>query len=125
MFLNVLSNAIKFTKTGSITITTRIASPSSSSEGETYVTVAILDTGIGVDKSNQSKLFQPFVMADGSRTREFGGAGLGLAISRNLMELMHGSITLSSEGKDRGSTVEIALPVIKTSLLPKPTSSPP
>ncbi len=64
-------------------------------------------------------------MADGSRTREFGGAGLGLAISRNLMELMHGSITLSSEGKDQGSTVEIALPVIKTSLLPKPTSSPP
>jgi len=124
VFLNVLSNAIKFTKTGSITITTRIAAPSSSSEGETYVTVAILDTGIGVDKSNQSKLFQPFVMADGSRTREFGGAGLGLAISRNLMELMHGSITLSSEGKDQGSTVEIALPVIKTSLLPKPTSSP-
>ncbi len=59
VFLNVLSNAIKFTKTGSITITTRIAAPSSSSEGETYVNVAILDIGIGVDKSNQSKLFQP------------------------------------------------------------------
>jgi len=123
VFLNVLSNAIKFTKTGSITITTRIAAPSSSSGGETYVTVAILDTGIGVDKSNQSKLFQPFVMADGSISSEFRGTGLGLAISRNLMELMQGSITLSSEGKDKGSTVEISLPVIKTSLLPKPSSS--
>ena len=125
VFLNVLSNAIKFTKTGSITISTRIAAPSSSSGDETYVTVAILDTGIGVDKSNQSKLFQPFVMADGSTTREFGGTGVGLAISRNLMELMQGSITLYSEGKDKGCIVEITLPVIKTSLLPKLTSSPP
>lgn len=124
VFLNVLSNAIKFTKTGSITITTRIAKPSSS-EGKTYVTVVIKDTGIGVGKSEQSKLFQPFVMADGGRTREFGGAGLGLAISRNLMELMQGSITLSSEGTGKGTTVEITLPVIKTSLLPKSPSSPP
>ncbi|MGK7905206.1 MAG: ATP-binding protein [Hormoscilla sp.] len=122
VFLNVLSNAIKFTKTGGITITTRISAPSSS-EGQTYVTVVIKDTGIGVGKSEQSKLFQPFVMADGSRTRQFGGAGLGLAISRNLMELMQGNITLSSEGTEKGSTVEVSLPVMKNSPLPKSSLS--
>lgn len=159
VLLNVVGNAVKFTNSGSITISTRIeptpetAVPSlkgrplqssgsidsgdfpprkekggvSSRENRTkdaslvpdasQVVVTVKDTGIGIDPTQQHKLFRPFVMVDGSTTRQFGGTGLGLAISRNLMELMQGSITLSSEGEGQGTTVEITLPMIEQSRL--------
>lgn len=76
-----------------------------------HVSVVVEDTGIGIEPSQQDKLFNPFVMVDGSTTRKFGGTGLGLAISRNLMELMRGSISLFSAGEGKGTTVKITLPV--------------
>ena len=75
------------------------------------VTIVVEDTGIGIDPTQQDKLFNPFVMVDGSTTRKFGGTGLGLAISRNLMELMQGSISLFSAGEGKGTTVTITLPL--------------
>lgn len=75
------------------------------------VLIRVEDTGIGIDPSQQDKLFNPFVMVDGSTTRKFGGTGLGLAISRNLIELMQGTITLFSEGEGKGATVKITLPL--------------
>lgn len=119
VLLNVVGNAIKFTDAGSITIMAQTkVEPDQQSNGETpWVFVTVQDTGIGVAPDQQQKLFRPFVMADGTRTRKHGGTGLGLAISRKLMELMGGSISLYSAGLGKGTTLEIAMPLISSSRL--------
>lgn len=131
VLLNLLNNCIKFTDTGSITISTRLESGytevmnrvatttetiDGNGSGATDVVIALKDTGIGIALEQQQKLFQPFVMVDGSTTRRHGGTGLGLAIARNLIELMGGTIMLNSKGVGQGTTVEVALP--KANLLP-------
>ncbi|MEH2080497.1 MAG: ATP-binding protein [Nostoc sp.] len=116
VLINVIGNATKFTDTGSITIATEIQS----SNGKSQVVVAVKDTGIGIDPTQQHKLFRPFVMVNGTTTRQFEGTGLGLAISRNLIELMGGSITLESAGLHQGTTLKITLPLIDISLLAVP-----
>jgi two-component system sensor histidine kinase BarA len=115
VLLNVLNNAIKFTDSGSITIIT------SADESMAFITVK--DTGIGIDPSQQHKLFRPFVMIDGSTTRKFGGTGLGLAISKNLIALMGGDITLFSPGLGKGTTVELIIPLAESSLIIKDIES--
>ncbi|MDJ0543585.1 MAG: ATP-binding protein [Microcystis sp. M53601_WE4] len=104
VILNVISNSIKFTDTGTISLITRLEN--------TQAIITIIDTGIGIDPQQQSKLFRPFVMIDGSTTRKFSGTGLGLAISKNLMKMMEGDITISSQGQGLGTTVEIILPLV-------------
>ncbi|HIK11595.1 MAG TPA: two-component sensor histidine kinase [Oscillatoriaceae cyanobacterium M33_DOE_052] len=129
VLLNLVGNAIKFTDTGSISISTRTTSSypdtklvastgkplAVNGSGVPHTVVVVKDTGIGVAPEQQEKLFQPFVMVDGSTTRRHGGTGLGLAISRNIVELMGGTISLYSQGINQGTTVEIALPTMSFS----------
>ncbi|MCC5615748.1 two-component sensor histidine kinase [Nostoc sp. CHAB 5836] len=114
VLINVIGNATKFTDIGSITIATEIQ------YSKSQVVIAVKDTGIGIDPTQQHKLFRPFVMVNGTTTRQFEGTGLGLAISRNLIELMGGSIGLESAGLYQGTTLKITLPLIDISLLPVP-----
>jgi len=92
--VNLVSNAIKFTKAGEIVIEVR-AQPAANGDALTYFEVR--DTGIGIAERTLDSLFQPFVQADSSTTRHFGGTGLGLSIVRRLVELMGGEIGVWSE----------------------------
>ena len=76
--------------------------------------ITVKDTGIGVALDKQDKLFQPFVVVDGSTTREFDGIGLGLTISQSLMKMMGGSIELYSKGENQGTTVTLSIPVVSS-----------
>jgi signal transduction histidine kinase len=103
--LNLLSNAVKFTDVGSITLR---AGPL---RGGDAVFVEVVDTGVGIDEADWERIFEEFTQVDQSATREHGGAGLGLAISRKLMRVMGGTLRLDSE-TGRGTTFRIELPVM-------------
>ncbi len=104
--LNLVANAIKFTPKGEVLVQAR----SFPSKG--HVRFQVRDTGIGIPPEIQGILFQKFVQGDGSSTRRFGGAGLGLAICKNLVEYMGGQIWLSSPGPGHGTTASFTLPLV-------------
>lgn len=93
VLLNLLTNAIKFTSRGSITLKLSARSPE---EDDGVLLFEVIDTGIGIDKEIQSRLFEIFIQVDPSDTRKYGGSGLGLAISKQLVELWGGHIGLDS-----------------------------
>ena len=102
---NLLSNASKFTKDGTIglDVTREWAA------GQEWVIFAVSDTGIGMTPEQLGKVFQEFSQADSSTTRDYGGTGLGLTLSRRLCRMMGGDITVASE-VGKGSTFTIRLP---------------
>jgi CheY-like chemotaxis protein len=103
--LNLVSNACKFTERGrvDITITAALAG------GRKWIDVAVADTGIGMAREQQERLFEDFSQADEATERKFGGTGLGLAISRRICRAMGGDLTVVSE-LGKGSTFTARLP---------------
>ncbi len=108
ILVNLLGNAVKFTERGQIRL--RAEYVGTGADG-VRLRLIVADTGIGIAVSAQARIFEHFAQADGSTTRHYGGSGLGLAICKHLLELMGGSIFLSSEpGHGASFTVELALP---------------
>jgi PAS domain S-box-containing protein len=112
ILLNLVQNAIKFTDVGSVKVKAEIESGTidPGSSDQLRVKFSVQDTGVGISPVNQKLLFQLFVQVDGSTTRRHGGTGLGLALSKRLVELLNGEISVvSAEGE--GSTFTVILPL--------------
>lgn len=103
ILLNLCSNAVKFTRYGDVSLTV------SFDDKAHEMRFSVQDSGIGMSDKELSRLFQPFVQADSSITRKFGGSGLGLVISKKLTQLMHGNLTVESI-KGLGSRFDVILP---------------
>ena len=103
VLLNLLNNAVKFTRSGGVSLALSLS-------GEGRIRFAVRDTGIGIPAAKQHLLFERFSQIDGTIRREFGGTGLGLAISKRLVELMGGTIGLESE-PEVGSTFRVEVPL--------------
>jgi PAS domain S-box-containing protein len=101
---NLASNAIKFTETGGVSI---VVEPDALPE---LVTIAVRDTGIGISPEDQARIFLEFEQADGGAARKFGGTGLGLTISKRIVESMRGTIAVES-APGAGSTFRVTVPL--------------
>jgi CheY-like chemotaxis protein len=106
ILINLANNAIKFTEHGSVKVVTDIVA---SNLDTLTLRISITDTGIGIPKDQQGKLFAPFTQVDSSTSRKYGGTGLGLSIVRMLAEKMDGKVGLSSEA-GHGSTFWVEVP---------------
>src|SRR5262249_51887586 len=106
VFWNLLSNAIKFTdRNGRIDV--------NSTNRDGALLIRISDTGIGIDQAKQARIFDAFEQGEKTTGRQFGGLGLGLAISKSLVELHGGDISVQSDGSGKGATFAIALPCLE------------
>jgi len=94
ILINLVGNALKFTEVGEVTLRSKVVSQD---ERDVVVQFTIQDTGIGIPKDKQTKIFEAFVQADGSTTRKYGGTGLGLAIASQIVARMDGKIWVESE----------------------------
>lgn len=117
---NLLSNAVKFTPVGgSITLSARIVTPDATTlpseikdglTGREYVLVSVKDTGIGIAKKDQGKLFAEFAQLEDPYAKKYAGTGLGLALTKKMVALHNGKIWLESEGEGKGCTFHFVLP---------------
>ena len=101
---NLLSNALKFTRFGRVDISVSVSAQASG------VRIIVRDTGIGIAEDAQARIFHPFAQAGVGITRQFGGTGLGLALTRRLCEAMHGQLSLETQ-EGFGSTFSVDLPL--------------
>jgi signal transduction histidine kinase/CheY-like chemotaxis protein len=119
IFANLLRNAIKFTPDGgTISITT------SNGPNDNW-TLAIKDTGIGIEADRLPAVFNAYEQGDRTITRRFGGLGLGLAITKALVEMQGGTITAASDGLGLGATFTVSFPISRLAVSPAPAAGPP
>ena len=118
VFWNLLRNAVKFTpEGGSVIVRCR-------DDGDRTAIVEITDTGIGIDPEAMDRIFNAFEQAERSLTRQFGGLGLGLTISKAMVELHGGQIDARSDGRDQGATFTVRLPICDAQQEVPPEASP-
>lgn len=117
ILFNLVGNAIKFTEKGTISVSIE---QQNKDAGHALLLFQVQDTGMGIPRHIQRKLFKPFTQGDTSISRRFGGTGLGLAISQQLVELMKGTIKVDSE-EGKGATFSFQIPLRRSNLqtLPK------
>jgi PAS domain S-box-containing protein len=120
VLLNLLGNAIKFTPAGQVSLKVE---PDKDSSVPTALRFTVSDTGIGIPDDKLSRVFERFTQADSSTTRRFGGSGLGLTISKRLVELMGGRIWVESE-VEKGSTFAFAVPFEVWAAANRPVEAP-
>jgi CheY-like chemotaxis protein/anti-sigma regulatory factor (Ser/Thr protein kinase) len=113
---NLLSNAVKFTPRGGRVVVSSLRSGS-------QIQIAVTDTGEGIDPHFLPHVFEPFRQAESAHTRSHGGLGLGLSIVRYIAEAHGGTITAQSEGRGKGSTFTVTLPVQVVSAYPEAVTS--
>jgi PAS domain S-box-containing protein len=118
---NLLSNAAKFTENGTITLS--VEREKKKADGADYILFKVSDSGIGMTGEQLSKLFQPFTQAETTTHKQYGGTGLGLALTKRFCEMMGGEVSVESE-VGRGSTFVIRLPAFATPPNPPPPSPP-
>lgn len=106
VLFNLLNNAVKFTSLGFVEVYLKEVEMND----KTYLSVKVRDTGIGIAKEAQRRIFKPFEQAESSTTRRFGGTGLGLAIVKQICELMDGDVTVVSE-EGIGSNFDVLIAV--------------
>lgn len=120
MLFNLIGNAFKFTSVGGeVCLSAFLSGPT----GKRKLVMMVSDTGIGIADEKQGSIFEPFVQAEGSLTRQFGGVGLGLSIVKKLVLMMRGSICVSSE-PGAGSQFAISVPVPDVCPLVRPDNPP-
>ncbi|TVQ27584.1 MAG: response regulator, partial [Spirochaetaceae bacterium] len=108
ILMNLVGNAVKFTESGMVSVSVLIAGQQTG-DAQMHLLFCVRDTGIGIDPSQQEKLFTAFTQADGSTSRKYGGTGLGLAITRQITTLLGGEIWLESSPGE-GSQFFVRLP---------------
>jgi PAS domain S-box-containing protein len=113
VFSNLIGNGLKFTAQGSVTV--RASLDKASGHDETTVLFEVIDTGIGIDPGQLETIFEAFVQADSSHSRRYGGTGLGLPISRRIVQLMGGEIKVESE-MGKGSRFWFVVPFPRADL---------
>ena len=114
---NLLSNACKFTKDGQITVRAFLAAPAGLKDA--WLHIEVKDTGIGISPEQQLRIFSEFIQAEESTSRQFGGTGLGLALSRRFCQVLGGDIRLHSE-LGHGSIFTIVLPLARPEAVSEP-----
>lgn len=106
ILFNIVGNAIKFTQSGEVNIKVKTLPPR---QGKNILQISVTDQGVGITPDQAAKLFQPFIQADNSTTRKYGGTGLGLSLSRKLSHMLGGDVVLSESQPLKGSTFLITI----------------
>jgi signal transduction histidine kinase len=124
VLFNLLSNAVKFTPDGgAIRVAVRHRAGgdvvSSAAPGADLLEISVSDTGIGVEPADQEKIFEPFYQVGQGQTNKPPGTGLGLSVSRELVELHGGILRVQSRGKNQGSTFLLTIPIEGTEITKK------